>query len=259
MTSPAPPGRRACAGAAARLERGRRAGDGGQQRPARPRTRRCWARSTAAPRAMPIVVCAAGGLPGELHKLWRTGTPGGYHLEYGFSCMGYEIAGGLGVKMAEPEREVFVLVGDGSYLMLNSELATSVMLGLKLTVVRARQPRLRLHQPAAARDCGGASFNNLFDHVDHMSRSGAGRLRGPCPRARRRGREGRRHRRARAGARARQGGGPELRDRDRHRPPGHHRGGRRLVGCGGARDVRARECAPGARGLRAALARQKLA
>jgi 3D-(3,5/4)-trihydroxycyclohexane-1,2-dione acylhydrolase (decyclizing) len=82
-----------------------------------------------------VVVCAAGGLPGELHKLWRTGQPGGYHVEYGYSCMGYEIAGGLGVKMAAPEREVFVLVGDGSYLMMNSEIATSVMLGLKLTIV----------------------------------------------------------------------------------------------------------------------------
>ena len=79
--------------------------------------------------AKDIMVCAAGGLPGELHKLWRTGTPGGYHLEYGYSCMGYEIAGGLGVKMAQPDREVFVLVGDGSYLMMNSEIATSVMLG----------------------------------------------------------------------------------------------------------------------------------
>ena len=115
-----------------------------------------------------IVVCAAGGLPGELHKLWRTGAPGGYHLEYGFSCMGYEIAGGLGVKLAEPGREVFVLVGDGSYLMLNSELATAVMLGLKLTVVlldnRGYGCINRLQ-----RATGGASFNNLFDHVDHMA------------------------------------------------------------------------------------------
>ncbi len=115
-----------------------------------------------------IVVCAAGGLPGELHKLWRTGAPGGYHLEYGFSCMGYEIAGGLGVKMAQPGREVFVLVGDGSYLMLNSELATAVMLGVKLTVVvldnRGFGCINRLQRAA-----GGASFNNLFDHVDHMA------------------------------------------------------------------------------------------
>jgi 3D-(3,5/4)-trihydroxycyclohexane-1,2-dione acylhydrolase (decyclizing) len=82
-----------------------------------------------------VVVCAAGGLPGELHKLWRSEGPGTYHVEYGFSCMGYEIAGAMGVKMATPEREVIVVVGDGSYLMLNSELATSVMLGQKIIVV----------------------------------------------------------------------------------------------------------------------------
>jgi 3D-(3,5/4)-trihydroxycyclohexane-1,2-dione acylhydrolase (decyclizing) len=82
-----------------------------------------------------IVVCAAGTLPAELHKLWRAAQPGNYHMEYGYSCMGYEIAGGLGVKLARPEREVIVMVGDGSYLMLNSEIATSVMLGLKLIVV----------------------------------------------------------------------------------------------------------------------------
>lgn len=82
-----------------------------------------------------IVVCAAGTLPAELHKLWRSAQPGDYHVEYGYSCMGYEIAGGLGVKLARPEHEVIVMVGDGSYLMLNSEIATSVMLGLKLIVV----------------------------------------------------------------------------------------------------------------------------
>jgi 3D-(3,5/4)-trihydroxycyclohexane-1,2-dione acylhydrolase (decyclizing) len=82
-----------------------------------------------------IVVCAAGTLPAELHKLWRSAHAGGYHMEYGYSCMGYEIAGGLGVKLARPECEVVVMVGDGSYLMLNSEIATSVMLGLKLIVV----------------------------------------------------------------------------------------------------------------------------
>jgi 3D-(3,5/4)-trihydroxycyclohexane-1,2-dione acylhydrolase (decyclizing) len=82
-----------------------------------------------------IVVCAAGTLPAELHKLWRTSHAGGYHMEYGYSCMGYEIAGGLGVKLARRDREVIVMLGDGSYLMLNSEIATSVMLGLKLIVV----------------------------------------------------------------------------------------------------------------------------
>ncbi len=82
-----------------------------------------------------VVVCAAGAMPGDLHKLWRTRDPKGYHVEYGYSCMGYEIAGGLGVKMAAPEREVYVLVGDGSYLMLPSELVTAVQEGVKLTVV----------------------------------------------------------------------------------------------------------------------------
>jgi 3D-(3,5/4)-trihydroxycyclohexane-1,2-dione acylhydrolase (decyclizing) len=82
-----------------------------------------------------VVVCAAGSMPGDLHKLWRTRDPKGYHVEYGYSCMGYEIAGGLGVKLAAPEREVYVLVGDGSYLMLSSELVTAVQEGVKLTVV----------------------------------------------------------------------------------------------------------------------------
>ena len=82
-----------------------------------------------------VVVCAAGSMPGDLHKLWRTRDAKGYHVEYGFSCMGYEIAGGLGVKMADPEREVFVLVGDGSYLMMAQEIATAVAEGIKLTIV----------------------------------------------------------------------------------------------------------------------------
>lgn len=86
-------------------------------------------------RPQDVVVCAAGSLPGDLHKLWRTRQPGTYHLEYGYSCMGYEIPGGLGVKMADPDREVYVLVGDGSYLMMPSEITTSVQEGYKLTVV----------------------------------------------------------------------------------------------------------------------------
>jgi 3D-(3,5/4)-trihydroxycyclohexane-1,2-dione acylhydrolase (decyclizing) len=108
-----------------------------------------------------IVVCAAGGLPGELHKLWQADRPGSYHLEYGYSCMGYEIAGGLGVKLARPEAEVVVMIGDGSYLMLNSEIATSMMLGLKLTIVvldnRGFGCINRLQQAT-----GGESFNNLL-------------------------------------------------------------------------------------------------
>jgi 3D-(3,5/4)-trihydroxycyclohexane-1,2-dione acylhydrolase (decyclizing) len=115
-----------------------------------------------------IVVCAAGGLPGELHKLWQTGATGGYHLEYGYSCMGYEIAGGLGVKLAEPAREVIVMVGDGSYLMMNSEIATSIMLGQKLIIVvldnRGFGCIARLQQAT-----GGARFNNLFGDTRHVA------------------------------------------------------------------------------------------
>jgi 3D-(3,5/4)-trihydroxycyclohexane-1,2-dione acylhydrolase (decyclizing) len=112
------------------------------------------------------VVCAAGGLPGELHKLWKAEEVGNYHLEYGFSCMGYEIAGGIGVKMANPDREVVVMVGDGSYMMMNSELATSVMLGIKLTIVLLDNRGFgcinRLQMAT-----GGANFNNLLKDARH--------------------------------------------------------------------------------------------
>jgi len=108
-----------------------------------------------------IVVCAAGGLPGELHKLWRTRRPGGYHVEYGYSCMGYEIAGAVGVKLAEPLREVHVLVGDGSYLMMNSELATAVMLGLKL-IVTVLDNRGFGCINRLQKSIGGEPFNNLL-------------------------------------------------------------------------------------------------
>jgi 3D-(3,5/4)-trihydroxycyclohexane-1,2-dione acylhydrolase (decyclizing) len=82
-----------------------------------------------------VVVAAAGSLPGDLHKLWRTRDPKGYHVEYGYSCMGYEIAGGLGVKMAQPDREVFVMVGDGSYLMMAQEIVTAVQERIKLIII----------------------------------------------------------------------------------------------------------------------------
>ncbi|KLK95008.1 3D-(3,5/4)-trihydroxycyclohexane-1,2-dione hydrolase [Microvirga vignae] len=115
-----------------------------------------------------VVVCAAGGLPGELHKHWKASSALGYHMEYGYSCMGYEIAGGLGVKMADPTREVIVMVGDGSYLMMNSELASSVMLDQKLIVVlldnRGYGCINRLQ-----RATGGESFNNLLQHTNHVT------------------------------------------------------------------------------------------
>jgi 3D-(3,5/4)-trihydroxycyclohexane-1,2-dione acylhydrolase (decyclizing) len=113
------------------------------------------------------IVCAAGGLPGELHKLWQAGNPGSYHLEYGYSCMGYEIAGGLGVKLAQPKTDVVVMVGDGSYLMANSEIATSIMLGAKLTIVvldnRGYGCINRLQMAT-----GGANFNNLLADTHHV-------------------------------------------------------------------------------------------
>jgi 3D-(3,5/4)-trihydroxycyclohexane-1,2-dione acylhydrolase (decyclizing) len=113
-----------------------------------------------------VLVCAAGGLPGELHKLWLAEGPGTYHLEYGYSCMGYEIAGGLGVKLADPTREVIVMLGDGSYLMLNSEIATSVMLGLKLTIVLLDNGGFGCID-RLQRATGGAGFNNLLADARH--------------------------------------------------------------------------------------------
>ena len=82
-----------------------------------------------------VVVCAAGSMPGDLHKLWRTRDRKGYHVEYGYSCMGYEVAGGIGVRMASPDRDVFVMVGDGSYLMMATELVTAVQEGVKVILV----------------------------------------------------------------------------------------------------------------------------
>ncbi|MBW8857071.1 MAG: 3D-(3,5/4)-trihydroxycyclohexane-1,2-dione acylhydrolase (decyclizing), partial [Bradyrhizobium sp.] len=125
-----------------------------------------------------ILVCAAGGLPGELHKLWRVRRHGTYLVEYGYSCMGYEIAGGLGVKLAAPEREVIVMVGDGSYLMMNSEIATSVKLAAKLTIVLLDNGGFGcINRLQGA--TGGASFNNLFaegtgvDFAAHAASLGA--------------------------------------------------------------------------------------
>jgi len=205
---------------------------------------RAWERATAAPReSLPsdaqvigavwrstdensVVVCAAGGLPGELHKLWRSRRAGDYHVEYGYSCMGYEIAGGLGVKMADPNRDVHVVLGDGSYLMLNSELATSVMLARKLTVTvldnRGFGCINRLQRAS-----GGAAFNTLWadscmetppqiDFAAHAASLGAiaEKVAGPG-----------------------EDFGADARHRDRYRSGAEHRGGRRLVGRGHTRGL----------------------
>jgi len=121
-----------------------------------------------------VVVCAAGGLPGDLLKLWRPADPKGYHLEYGYSCMGYEIAGGLGVKMADPSREVYVMVGDGSYLMLNHELVTSLQEGYKLTVVLLDNHGYQCIR-GLQEQAGSPSFGNELRFRDW----GSGRLDGP--------------------------------------------------------------------------------
>ena len=110
-----------------------------------------------------VVVGAAGSLPGDLHKLWRAREPNTYHLEYGYSCMGYEIAGGLGVKMADPLRDVFVMVGDGSYLMMAQEIVTSIQEGFKLIIVL-----LDSHGYASigglSRSIGSGGFGTQFNH-----------------------------------------------------------------------------------------------
>ncbi|MGG7518395.1 3D-(3,5/4)-trihydroxycyclohexane-1,2-dione acylhydrolase (decyclizing) [Allorhizobium undicola] len=114
-----------------------------------------------------VVMCAAGTMPGELHQLWKSNLPLSYHMEYGFSCMGYEVAGGLGIKMAEPHRDVIVMVGDGSYMMMNSELVTAVALNHKITLVitdnRGYGCINRLQMGA-----GGAEFNNMYAHTTHV-------------------------------------------------------------------------------------------
>ena len=107
------------------------------------------------------IVCAAGGLPGELHKLWRSSDTDSYHVEYGYSCMGYEIAGGIGVKMAQPKRDIVVMVGDGSYLMLNSEIATSVALDTKIIIVVLDNSGFGCINRLQT-SLGGRGYNNLM-------------------------------------------------------------------------------------------------
>ena len=121
-----------------------------------------------------VLVQAAGGLPGDLHKLWRTERPGDYHVEYGYSTMGYEIAGGLGVKMASPEAEVYVMVGDGSYLMLSAELTTSVQEGRRLTVVLLDNHGFQCIKNLSG-VCGGHNEFNSFRFRDPAT----GELSGP--------------------------------------------------------------------------------
>ncbi len=154
--------------------------------------RRAWARETAEVKAAPknnglptdsqvigavqrtasaktIVMGAAGTMPGELHKIWDA-APGGYHMEYGFSCMGYEVAGALGIKMARPTADVICMVGDGSYMMANSELATAVMMALPFTLVLTDNRGFGCIN-RLQRGTGGAGFNNLLDESYHVNPS----------------------------------------------------------------------------------------
>ena len=122
-----------------------------------------------------VVVCAAGSMPGDLHKLWRTRDPKGYHVEYGFSCMGYEIAGGLGVKLAAPDREVYVMVGDGSFLMMAQEIVTAVQEDDQAHDRARPEPRLRVDRRAL----GVASGRSASAPATAARRRGApGRPRG---------------------------------------------------------------------------------
>ncbi|MEO5615009.1 MAG: thiamine pyrophosphate-dependent enzyme, partial [Cypionkella sp.] len=165
---------------------------GSQKWPSIPGLQADWAAATAAVKAAPtsnalptdmqvigavqrsaskatVVMSAAGTMPGELHKIWDAPT-GGYHMEYGFSCMGYEIAGAMGIKMARPAADVICMLGDGSYMMANSELATAVMMGVAFTVVitdnRGYGCINRLQKGT-----GGAGFNNLLDESYHVNPS----------------------------------------------------------------------------------------
>jgi 3D-(3,5/4)-trihydroxycyclohexane-1,2-dione acylhydrolase (decyclizing) len=114
-------------------------------------------------RSRDVVVAAAGSVPGDLHKLWRAREPNTYHLEYGYSCMGYEIAGGLGVKMADPSRDVVVMVGDGSYLMMAQEIVTSVQEGCKLIIVLLDSSGYA-SIGGLSRSIGSAGFGTQFDY-----------------------------------------------------------------------------------------------
>ena len=200
-----------------------------------------------------VVVCAAGSMPGDLHKLWRTRDPKGYHVEYGFSCMGYEIAGGMGAAMACPDRDVYVMCGDGSYLMMAQELVTCVQEGIKIVVVLVQNH-------------GFASIGELSESLGSQRFGTAYRYRDEQPApdrrraARRPGRERREPRRAGAAHLHRRGvpqGAPAGQERDRtgdgarrHRPARPRAEQRLVVGRARVGGRRARHHPAGARDVR---------
>ncbi len=118
-----------------------------------------------------VILCAAGSAPGDLHRLWRTTDPKGYHLEYGYSCMGYEIAGGVGAKLACPDREIFVFVGDGSYLMMSTEIVTAVQEGIKLTIVLCNNHGYA-SIGALSRSIGDNGFGTRYTYRDNEGKLG---------------------------------------------------------------------------------------
>ena len=205
-----------------------------------------------------LALTAAGGLPGELCKNWKAKSVGSFDCEFGFSCMGYEIAGGWGAKMADPGRDVIVFTGDGSYLMLNSDIYSSVLTGHKLIVVLCDNGGFAVIN-RLQNGKGSASFNNLIkdcriERAVTVDFAQARRIDGGAGRAR--------HldRRARGRVPARQGGRSHLRHRDRRRRPPMDAGrclvGRRRArgqpaqaGAGGARCARRRPAQAADRGL----------
>ena len=207
-----------------------------------------------------VVVCAAGSAPGDLHKLWRARDPQGksYHVEYGYSCMGYEIPGGIGVKLAAPEREVYVLIGDGSYLMLPGELVTAVAQRVPIVVVLVDNHGYA-SIGALSRSVGSSGFGTLYRFSDNGSvpldpastdvlpaRPGRQRREPRCV-----GDSGADDRGAARGAGRRAGRGRSSGDPHRGRPLPGRAELRELVGRAGGRGVRGGNRARGARGLRA--------
>ncbi len=189
-----------------------------------------------------VVVCAAGSMPGDLHKLWRTRDSKGYHVEYGYSCMGYEVAGGLGVRMACPDRDVFVMVGDGSYLMMATELVTAVQERLKVIVVLVQNHGFA-SIGSLSESLGSQRFGTQYRYRSNDGRLDGGGSPGRSGRERCQPRCRRHPRQHRCRVRRRDQGCQSKRHQHRHprrnrsadrRPPGQ----RILVGCTGIGHLR---------------------
>ena len=193
-----------------------------------------------------VVLCAAGSMPGDLHKLWRVRDRKGYHVEYGYSCMGYEVPASIGIRLADPTRDVFAMVGDGGYLMMPTELVTAVQERVKVVVVLVQNHGFH-SIGSLSESLGSQRFGTRYRYRDAASgrlegRPAAGRPRGQRPQPRRPRHRGALARRARAGGQGGQGG-PGRRRPGRHprrdRPDRPRARQRQLVGRAGQRGVRA--------------------